>query len=172
MALGRREVTRVPTATSATRTSFAAVHESASGISGASLRCSETALLKDHRTACGICLPRLPRGTYSNFDARSPRCRIGVQRVRPCRVVHVGEHGPPQCLGASQRGIELATPVDSGECDPVPRPTGLPWDGASVIAGGGILAAALRRLHQLSDRFRQLSRDELAGRPFKTLDHR
>src|SRR3954468_12918200 len=40
-----------------------------------------------------------------------------------------------------------------------------------AVAGGGILASAIRRLHQLSDRLRQLSRGELAGRAFKTVHH-
>ena len=39
-----------------------------------------------------------------------------------------------------------------------------------MVGSGGILAA-VRRLQRVSDRVRQLSRGELAGRAFKTLDH-
>ena len=44
-----------------------------------------------------------------------------------------------------------------------------PLGGVSV--SGGVLAVAIRRLQQVFDRFRQLSRGEPAGRAFKTLDH-
>ena len=42
---------------------------------------------------------------------------------------------------------------------------------ALAVAGGGILPAAIRRLHQLFDRLRQLSRGELAGRAFEMVHH-
>jgi hypothetical protein len=44
-------------------------------------------------------------------------------------------------------------------------------DEASAIAGGGILAVAIRRFQQVFDGVRQLSGGEPAGRAFKTLDH-
>jgi hypothetical protein len=45
----------------------------------------------------------LPRSSFSNHHKGCPQRRIGTERVRS--IVHVGEHGAPQRLGAAELGI-------------------------------------------------------------------
>src|SRR5262249_56084825 len=47
----------------------------------------------------------LPDRALTHNDKWCPKRRIGIEGI--AGVIHVGDHGPPECLGASNVGVAL-----------------------------------------------------------------